>query len=333
MRIQDTGLGLQALYGLTGYDLASLNAGGYLDWAAGQRPALPEGMDYLRVLRVGDAAYSNTLAKLPGLLDLYQGSVWLIGNEPDRFYYQDSITAETYAERYYELAMIIRSKDATAQIGFGTVVQPTPIRIRYLARALDRLAQLAGGNDQAAAFIDIWSIHAFILNEDPNEWGAGIPVGFENDYGDAIKIPISKYHDTHSNSIFSQRIIAFRQWMAQIGQRNKPLWITEYGSLFPPIDPVGIDYYNVSDQETAAYMVSTFDFMMNATDINTGLPTDGNRLVQRWFWYSLNDHRDTFGGSLFDPDNGKALTPVGEAFINYISKLQVCFVYLPSLRR
>jgi hypothetical protein len=321
--------GVTAPYSVDWLDLASLHAGGFLNWNADKSPVLPGGMDYLRILRVDDQTYPETLSSLPGWVASNPGSVWLVGNEPDRFFYQDSITAEKYAERYFELTSIIRSQDATAKIGFGTVIQPTPIRIRYLSRALDHLAQLAGGTDQAAALIDIWSIHNFILNEDPNEWGAGIPVGFENDYSDAIRIPIEKYHDTHSISIFSQRIIAFRQWMSQIGQKNKPLWITEYGSLFPPLDPPGGDLYNVSDQDTAAYMVATFDFLLKTSDPNTGLASDGDHLVQRWFWYSLNEHRYTFGGSFFDPDNGNAITPVGEAFIRYTSQLPVCYVPIP----
>jgi hypothetical protein len=45
--------------------------------------------------------------------------------------------------------------------------------------------------------------------------------------------------------------------------------------------------------------------------------------VQRWFWYSLNDHRYNFGGSLFDPDNGNQITPVGQAFVDYSSPILV----------
>jgi hypothetical protein len=66
-------------------------------------------------------------------------------------------------------------------------------------------------------------------------------------------------------------------------------------------------------------MLATFNFMLSATDDQTGLPTDGNLLVQRWFWYSLNDHRYTFGGTVFDPDTGKTPTLVGQAFINFQS--------------
>ena len=64
-------------------------------------------------------------------------------------------------------------------------------------------------------------------------------------------------------------------------------------------------------------MLATFNFMLSATDDQTGLPGDGNQLVQRWFWYSLNEHRYTFGGTIFDPDNGNLPTWVGEKFIEY----------------
>jgi hypothetical protein len=325
--------GITAPYGISGYDLASLNVGGYLDWSASTGPTLPAGMDHVRVLRISDASYPATLAGLPAAVAANPGSVWLVGNEPDRFYWQDSITAEVYADRYFALATQIRSLDATAKIGFGTVVQPTPIRMRYLKRAYERLAVLAGNDiNKASALIDLWSVHSFILNEQLNEWGAGIPVGFETDYSDAI--PIFNFDDTHSITIFEQRITAFRTWMASIGQREKPLWITEYGSLFPPVDPPkGPDYVNVSEQDTAAFMVATFDFLLNAHDSNTGLSSDGNRLVQRWFWYSLNDHLYTFGGSLFDPDQGNTKTIVGQAFINYTAHLPGCYLYLPQVRR
>jgi hypothetical protein len=247
------------------------------------------------------------------------GEVWIIGNEPDRYYYQDSVTPEVYAQRYFDIAIRIRYLDPTAKLGFGSVVQPTPIRIRYLERAIEEFAALCDPSDDcenAMDLIDIWSIHAFILNEHPLQWGAGVPVGFENDRSDAIQI--IDYSDTHSKEIFSQRVVNFRVWMNQIGERDKPLWITEYGSLFPPEDPIGgPDYVNVDDSTTANFMVATFDFMLSATDQNTGFPGDENRLVQRWFWYSLNEYRYVFGGSLFDPDNDHQITVVGTAFKRY----------------
>lgn len=311
--------GITSRQGSEGYDIARIGVGSYLDWGAGSSPKLPLGIEYIRVLRVRDDLYAGTLVNLPGWVEANPGSVWVVGNEPDTTYEdQDALLAEDYADRYYELATILRDLDPTATIAFGSIVQPTPIRLRYLDRAWARLVSNAGSPAAASNLIDIWSIHSFILNEQEYSWGTGIPPGFENDHDDAVII--TNLTDTYSIDIYQQRVIAFRNWMASNGERDKPLWITEYGSLMPPIDPPGgPDYYNVSDQDTANFMLATFDFMLSATNDQTGLAVDGNRLVQRWFWYSLNDHRYNFGGSIFDPDNGNLPTLVGDAFIGYQS--------------
>jgi hypothetical protein len=312
--------GITSPYGSEGYDVGSLGVGSYLDWGAVSNPSLPEGVEYIRVLRLREDVYTDTLINLPGWVEANPGSVWLVGNEPDTTYEgQDSLLPEVYADRYYELATTIRHLDPTARIGFGSVVQPTPIRLRYLDRAWNELKLRAGSYAGASSLIDFWSIHGFILNEQILNWGTGVPPGFENDHEDAVII--TDLTDTYSIEIFQQRISAFRSWMAGKGERGKPLWITEYGSLMPPIDPNGDpNYYGIGDDDTAAFMLATFDFMLSATDSQTGLPGDGNQLVQRWFWYSLNDHRYNFGGSIYNPDYpefGPATTWVGEKFIEY----------------
>jgi hypothetical protein len=309
--------GITSPSGSDGYNIVSIGVGSYLDWGAGSTPFLPTGVEYIRVLFLRDDLYPQTLANLPNLVQAHQGSVWVVGNEPDTTYeHQDALLAEVYADRFFALAKIIRTNDPSAKIGFGSVVQPTPIRLRYLKLAWDRLVSDAGSYSAASNLIDIWSIHSFILNEQPNYWGTGIPPGFVgNDYDAVI---ITDLTDTYSINIFQQRVKDMRSWMVSIGERDKPLWITEYGSLLPAIDPPGgPDYYNVSDQDTSSFMLATFNFMLSATDVQTGLPSDQNKLVQRWFWYSLNDHRYNFGGSIFDPDNGKSLTLVGQAMQNF----------------
>ena len=224
--------GITSALGSDGYDIASLGVGSYLDWGAGSNPSLPAGVEYIRVLRLRDDVYPQTLANLPAWVQANPGSVWVVGNEPDTTYEgQDALLPEVYADRYFELATIIRNLDPSARIAFGSVVQPTPIRIRYLDRAWDQLVADAGSSAAASNLIDFWSIHSFILNEQVGGWGTGIPPGFENDHADAVII--TDFADTYSIAIFQERIIAFRSWMASIGERDKPLWITEYGSLFP----------------------------------------------------------------------------------------------------
>jgi hypothetical protein len=312
--------GITAPLGIQGYDLRELGVGSYLDWGGAPGDSRPAGIEYIHVLRLRDDLYPATFARLDSLLSAYPGAYWIVGNEPDTTYeQQDGVTPEVYAERFYKLARKIRRLDPTAKIGFGSIVQPTPLRIRYLERAWIELIALAGSQEMASRLIDFWNIHAFILNEWPGEWGTGIPPGFESDFQDAVHFFVPPFAETHSLALFSLWVEQFRAWLADIGEREKPLWITEYGSLFPPLDPPdGTDLVNVTDQETIDYMSGTFDFLRTAIDLETGMPGDGYRLVQRWYWYSLNDHRYTFGGSLYDPDNSGELTPVGQAFIRYL---------------
>ena len=295
-------------------DLLQLGVGSLLDWGAANNPTLPEGIEYIRVLRLRNDLYPGTLANLAAWVGANPGSVWVVGNEPDTTYEdQDALLPEVYADRYYEVATTIRQLDRTAQIGFGSIVQPTPIRMRYLQRAWNRLVADAGSTLSASRLVDIWTPHSFILNEAVGEWGTGVPPGFENDHGDAVII--TDFADTYSISIFMQRIINFRVFMASLGERNKPLWITEYGSLFPSAQPPEPPYYYLVDENTTAlYMWNTFNFLLTASEHQTGMPADANRLVQRWYWYSLNDHLYHFGGSIYNPDYpnyGPLLTLVG----------------------
>jgi hypothetical protein len=317
-------IGIDAPLEVDGFDVASLQVASLMDWGAVNNPSLPAGVEYIRVLRLRDDMYPQTLSSLPAWVNANPAGVWIVGNEPDTTYEgQDGLLPEVYADRYYALATIIRQLDRTAQIGFGPIVQPTPIRLRYLQRAWERLAVDAGSTLAASKLVDIWVPHAFILNEQVGSWGTGVPPGFTNDHADAFIIDLAHLYYTYSIDIFQQRIISLRTWMASIGERDKPLWITEYGSLLPPVDPPAMDYYNVSDDDTSAYMLNTFEFMLDASDAQTGMPEDHNQLVQRWYWYSLNDHRYHFGGSLYNPDYpeyGPLITKVGQDFIDFQSE-------------
>jgi hypothetical protein len=311
---------------LSGYldptHMAELRSGSLIDWGNQRPAALPAEMAYLHVLFTGVRFSSTLIANLPKTVKAFPGETWQVGNEPDTRY-QDDITAELYAEQYYMIATIIRANDPSAKIVFGSIVQPTPLRRVYLDRAWNRLVELTGGQAKASALVDIWSIHAFLLGEKPGEWGTGLPKGMDGTearllrFGNVADADHYDFSRTHDVTLLDELIRDFRAWMAAKGERDKPLWVTEYGSPFPPIDPPDRDVYNVSDADTAKFMVDTFGFFRGATDLSTGMPGDNYLLVQRWFWYTMNEQRYKFGGSLYDPENGDQITAVGQAYRNY----------------
>ena len=134
--------------------MQALGIGAFLEWGALNNTILPPGVDYIHDLRVGDRCYTNkmkptdckltsgwktpyqhSLENVKELVPTHPGEYWVIGNEPDTSYEnQDDLPAEEYALRYFNLASLIRGLDATARIGFGSIIQPSPIHLRYLDR-------------------------------------------------------------------------------------------------------------------------------------------------------------------------------------------------------
>ena len=155
--------------------------------------------------------------------------------------------------------------------------------------------------------IDVWNVHNFILPEERGSWGVDIPPGIEATRGLTYTI------QDHGNlSYFKQQLVDFRRWMAQHGYRDKELLVSEYGILM--YEDYGFDYPQVRD-----FMLGSFDVMQNTTDAELGLPADGNRLVQRWCWYSLADEIYP-AGNLADVNSGE-LTPLGRDLKAYLDRL------------
>ncbi len=320
--------GIAVLTPFTGYDLSTLGVGNYLDWSNIRNSSVPANINYYRILYL-NRKYPHDFAWLklviPGILLKNPGATWILGNEPDsEVTYQDHLSAPDYGQRYYEIATLIRRLDPKAKLGFGPIIQPTPVRIYYLTLAINKLAELAGGATQAHALIDVYTIHGYIINEaelyGPDgktiSWGPGLPIGYDPatwPAPESIHTELGETYKTHDINIFKTRVINFRQWMADQGEQNKPLWITEFGSLFPSR---GNPYFYASDQETASFMAQTFDFMLGTKDPQLGFAADDNRLVQKWVWFSMNHPLTSYGGALFDPSNHQ-ITPVGQQFIQY----------------
>jgi len=299
--------------GINYYDAAQLGGGWYHNYTSRQSPYRPGGIQYHQMVRA-----SINRSQLPQLLDAKvhnnPGAVWILGNEPDR-YGQDGLTAAEYASFYHDLYTYLRDADPTSRIAIAGVVQPTPIRLRYLDMVLASYQQQYG----TPMPVDIWDIHNFILPENCS-WGASIPPGLEAYRAEAVVCPDTL--DDHGDiTIFKEQIRSFRQWMNDRGFRNSPLIISEYGILLSKYH--GYEYERVSE-----YMRGTFDYMLNATDAQLGYPADGNRLVQEFAWFSLNyweyniDANIGLNGNLFDHDSAQ-ITPLGRDFAAYTNAVTV----------
>ena len=306
------------------YDVASLHIAWYSDWGASLHPLRPGSIEYAQLIWVAEGNIQHpetgeTLQELDPLgpfVDANPGSLWMIGNEPECIH-QGNSTPEQYAEAYHRLYTFIKGRDPSAQVAIGGVVEPTPLRLKWLDRVLGHYLSTFGQRMP----VDVWNIHNMILPEVRGGWGCEIPRGLSENQGALYGV-----EDNDSMDYFVQHVRDFRTWMRDRGQRDKPLIISEYGVLMPIELGLSAERVNV-------FMDATFDYFLTARDDVTGYPADENRLVQRWLWWSLNNqpwNPDTGAGSngaLFDHrhlDYPGILTVYGENFKAYTESLVGC---------
>lgn len=177
------------------------------------------------------------------------GSWWLVGNEPNDPN-QDSLTPATYAAFYQRFLARAGLADASCRV--------VPAGIANADwRWADAFREAFRAQYGRYPRVDAWNIHNYILEE-----GA----------------------DQYDVAEFQRRIVAFRAWMSRVGERHKPLLLTEYGVLYgsgccdrPVEEPArGLEFMRLTTQ------------WLWQTDY-----------VQAWSWFSLASQRQ-FNGDLLD---------------------------------
>lgn len=284
------------------YDVEPLGLGWYLDWTARHDLVVPEGIEYVQMIRLKEGVLHPDPETIATIARAHPGSLWLVGNEPD-VEWQDDVDPDTYATLYHRAYAAIETSDPTALVAIGGVSQPTPLRMRYLDLILTSYRTQFG----AEMPVDMWNVHNFVLREERGSWGVGIPPGMPDDAGMLYEI-----EDSGDLEIFRRQIVDFRTWMAERGYRDVPLIVSEYGILMP-------EDYGFPPQRVVGFLVGTFDFFLTATDPALGYPADDYRLVQKWCWYSLADTVYPTG-NLFDPATGE-MTVVGRGWEVYVAAL------------
>lgn len=276
---------------------AGLRFGSYLNWRINSAPL--GGVKFWQMVRVHNGNVTEGYDALAQVITDRPGSIYLVGNEPD-VRWQDNVTPQRYAELYHDVYTFIKERDPTALVAIGGVSQPTPLRRAYLDIVLDTYRNRYG----EPLPVDIFNVHAFVLREEAGSWGVGIPPGMDGQTGMLYELA-----DHDNIEIMQQLIIDFRSWMAARGYGDKPLVVSEYGILMPA-------NYGFPPEAVANFMTASFDFFLSAAN-GTGYAPDGGRLVQWWFWYSVNDPINYPNSNLYDPDTG-TLTPLGQAYSDYV---------------
>lgn len=271
-----------------------LGAQWYFDWTT-KASRRSRQLEYWQTIRVNQNGYSPSREKIEMIAKKYSGYTWIIGNEPDNVL-QDNTSPERYAQIYHELYKLIKSKDRRAKIAIAGVSQPTPARLEYLNEVLESYEQLY--NEKLP--VDWWNVHAYVLREENNSWGAGLPVGVSKEPGELYDI------EQHGDIfIFQENLIHFRKWMKENGYQNTPLVVTEYGILLS-------EEFGYSQEFISNYLKQTSEWLLNYQDEEIGFPEDNYRLVQKFAWFSLSD--PNFPSANLADLEKNALTQVGMSF-------------------
>ena len=256
-----------------------------------------------------------TAAGLGAAVQNRRGHLWIVGNEPDRGPdpspdpakcsqgVQDDTYPEVYARAYHDVYHYIKRLDPTARVANAGLVQVTPGRVQYLDKVWDAYKSLYG----VTWPVDVWNMHLYILPEvDPSGKPNGIAsVALGTDPALAIRESGNDKNQCANPSVycwaehddmteFARQVVAMRTWMKARGEQNKPLMLSEFSLLYPYIvDAPGScflmdEYGNCFTQERVrTFLNNSMSYLDTATDPNLGYPRDGNRLVQRWLWFSI----------------------------------------------
>ena len=282
---------------------AGLRFGNYAGWQVRVDPPGAEGVTFWQVVRVSQEGVLLPWDELAAAIAANPGSYWIVGNEPD-VVVQDNVTPQRYAELYHMLYTFIKGRDPTARLVIGGVSQPTPLRMAYLDIVLETYREKYG----RPMPVDVWNVHTFILREERDSWGIGIPPGMSDEL--AIRYEVEDYDDM---DIFRENIVNFRAWMAERGYADRPLVVSEYGFLMP-------HDFGFPPEQVADFMTATFDYFLTARN-ETGYPADDYRLVQWWFWFVFADSQEPFSASFLYDSNAGQLTTLGEAYVAYVNAL------------
>jgi hypothetical protein len=295
----------RARFGVSGavgpYAVEQLGVGWYMNWDVSAAPARPGGIEFAQTIRTLHGVLSPDVDAIAAVARAAPGSLWLVGNEPDRIALQDDATPVQYAAAYHQAYEALKWADPTALVAAGGIVQPTPLRLRYLDAVLTAYQQLY----DAPMPVDVWQIHNYVLREERGSWGAEIPPGLSDRQGILYEVD-----DSGNLDAWETHIREFRRWMQERGYRDKPLIVSEFGIPMPPD-------YGFGPERVRGFLLETFDFLLSASDPTSGYPPDANRLVQRWCWFSVAD-ADYVTGNLFDPQT-REMTPLGQAWQGYVS--------------
>jgi len=219
----------------------------------------------------------NTGKTITIVIPPHKGAYYVVGNEPD---WEKFVTPEVYARQYKLIHDRIKKYDPTAKISTGGLLETAP---ESCSRSID--AGLPCSNENRFAWLQ-----AVRDSYRGQGFGSDLPVDFWN-----IHPYVYAYNFTAAEAL--DRVDRFKAYIDQTGVGDKPIWITEFGSLAKEGELLGKPYCannwitDAQGERTGTnYCVSLAERMQEhqmvaefMRDTIAGLMD--REFVERWFWY------------------------------------------------
>jgi len=235
--------------------------------------------------------------------DMYpHGTVWQIGNEPGvdcylrppRLIAHDPFDYTAYARAFHDWHAQITDADPSYRVMLGAVIPGGEIDFNYdNSRRLGSLF---------AAYYDLFS--------------QPMPIDVFN-----LRLYVGK--DAATLETFKSAVVGFRTWMdaiplapaGTVSYRDSELWLTAYGLAGPDVGP----------ELPGKMMTCWTDWLCgyadpDITDDEIGMERDGDRLVQRWAWFALDDPGQNFHDTRLFRSDG-TITPLGLQYQSYLEHI------------
>jgi len=229
-----------------------------------------------------------TISQIQSHVALYpdrypDGTTWLIGNE---IILDDRRTPQQYAQDYHAFYYGLKGINPTYKVANTAIITSLYYNSPYFVGTPIELCNAIRSAYQSLYNetwpVDVWNIHPYVWTQPT------VQAELDN---------------------LSSQISGFRDWMASVGEQDKPLIVTEYGLL------------NLHPQDwMITYLRSSFEIMLSKGHAN-GMPSDEGRWVQRWAWFVNNNalyqgsiqwtHCALYNGDTFD------IRPLGQAYASY----------------
>jgi hypothetical protein len=262
------------------------------NWVDGTvtNPATGETIEYMPLVGGWGPGVHPSIAQIQSRVtanpSLYpDGTTWLIGNE---IIWDDQRTPTQYTQDYHAFYYGIKGINPTYKVANGSVITSvyynragftgTPYELLDAIR--DAYLSLYGEPWP----VDVWNIHPYVWTQA------------------TVQLELAD---------FENQLHTFRNYMASIGEQDKPLIITEYGLL---------NYHDESWMIN--YLLGSFEILLSRGHPN-GMPDDEGRLVQRWAWFVNNNHVWQAGGpvqwthcALYNGDMFD-IRPLGQAYASH----------------